>query len=180
MLEFPRELLKSDAWKFPLWLSGNDPTSMHEHAILSLASLSGLRIRHCGELWCKSQTWLGSGLLWLWRGPGAAALIQPWPLTWARPHAIGEALKRPKKKNLMPESIPKMSDLTDLGYAWGVGFFFFSSAGNSNMARLRATDLNEKLTFHLSYLRQSSQNKDHFSSQNNNNNRSIPVLDSMA
>ena len=27
-----------------------------------LASLSGLRIRHCHELWCRSQMWLGSGI----------------------------------------------------------------------------------------------------------------------
>ena len=26
----------------------------------SLASLSGLRIQHCQELWCRSQKWLGS------------------------------------------------------------------------------------------------------------------------
>ena len=28
--------------------------------VWSLASLSGLRIRHCRELWCMSKTWLGS------------------------------------------------------------------------------------------------------------------------
>ena len=28
----------------------------------SLASVSGLGIRHCCELWCGSQTWLGSGV----------------------------------------------------------------------------------------------------------------------
>ena len=28
----------------------------------SLASLSGLRIRCCHKLWCRSQTWLGSGV----------------------------------------------------------------------------------------------------------------------
>ena len=28
----------------------------------SLASLSGLRIWCCHELWCRSQTWLGSGI----------------------------------------------------------------------------------------------------------------------
>ena len=30
--------------------------------IQSLAMLSGLRIRHCRELWHRSQTWLGSGV----------------------------------------------------------------------------------------------------------------------
>ena len=28
--------------------------------VRSLASLSGLRIRHCPELWCRLQTWLRS------------------------------------------------------------------------------------------------------------------------
>ena len=30
--------------------------------VRSLASLSGLRIQRCHELWCWWQTWLGSGL----------------------------------------------------------------------------------------------------------------------
>ena len=33
-------------------------TSIHE----DVASLSGLRILHCRELWCKSQMPLGSGV----------------------------------------------------------------------------------------------------------------------
>ena len=37
-------------------------TSIHEDAGPSLASLSGLRTWHCHELWCKSQTQLGSGI----------------------------------------------------------------------------------------------------------------------
>ena len=28
--------------------------------VRSLASLSGLKIQHCRELWCGSQMWLGS------------------------------------------------------------------------------------------------------------------------
>ena len=31
--------------------------------VRSLAFLGGLRIRHCCELWCRSQTWLGSGIV---------------------------------------------------------------------------------------------------------------------
>ena len=27
-----------------------------------LVSLSGLRIQHCPDLWCRSQMWLGSGV----------------------------------------------------------------------------------------------------------------------
>ena len=37
-------------------------TSILEVAFRSLASLSGLRIRHCCELWCRLQMQLGSGV----------------------------------------------------------------------------------------------------------------------
>ena len=30
--------------------------------VQSLASFSGLMIKHCYELWCRSQIWLGSGV----------------------------------------------------------------------------------------------------------------------
>ena len=49
--------------------------------VWSLALLSGLRILHCCELWCRLA---------------AAALI--WPLAWELPYATGAALKRPGKK----------------------------------------------------------------------------------
>ena len=40
-----------------------NPTSVHEDLSLILASLNGLRIRHCCELQCRSQDlWLGSGV----------------------------------------------------------------------------------------------------------------------
>ena len=39
---------------------------------------------------------LDSALLWLWMWPAAAAPILP--LTWELPYAVGDALKRPKKK----------------------------------------------------------------------------------
>ena len=38
-----------------------NPAGIHEDRGSSLASLSGLRIWHCHELWCRLQTWLGSG-----------------------------------------------------------------------------------------------------------------------
>ena len=37
-----------------------NPSSIHEDAVQSLGSISGLRIRHCHELGCRSQTWLRS------------------------------------------------------------------------------------------------------------------------
>ena len=40
------------------WLM--NPPSIHEDAVHSLALLSGLRIWRCCELWCRSQTRLGS------------------------------------------------------------------------------------------------------------------------
>ena len=37
-------------------------TSVHEDTVPSLASLSGLRIQCCPELWCMLQTQLRSGV----------------------------------------------------------------------------------------------------------------------
>ena len=57
--------------------------------VRALASLSGLRIQHCCELWCR----LGPDLGLLWGWPAATALI-----TWEPPYVAGSALKRKKKK----------------------------------------------------------------------------------
>ena len=61
-----------------------------------LPLLSGLRILHCCELWCRSQTRLRSGILWLWHRLAATAPIGL--LAWEPPYAAGAALKRKKKK----------------------------------------------------------------------------------
>ena len=58
--------------------------------VLSLALLSGWRIRHCCELCYRLQTWLGSCR------PAAVALIIPLP--WESPCAVGAALKIKKRK----------------------------------------------------------------------------------
>ena len=47
--------------EFLLWLSElKNLTSIHENAGSTLAPLSGLRVQSCCELWCRSQTWLGT------------------------------------------------------------------------------------------------------------------------
>ena len=58
--------------------------------IRSLAPLSGLRIRCCRKLWCRSQMGLGSHI--------AAATVPMRPLAWEPPYAEGVALKSKKKK----------------------------------------------------------------------------------
>ena len=40
------------------WLM--NPTGTMRLQVESLAYLSGLRIQRCRDLWCRSQTWLGS------------------------------------------------------------------------------------------------------------------------
>ena len=65
----------------------------------SLASLSGLRIQRCHELWCRSQTRLGSHVAVAVARLVATAPIQP--LAWEPPYAVGaaqEIAKRQKKK----------------------------------------------------------------------------------
>jgi len=55
--------------------------------VRSLASLSGLRIWRCHELWCSSQ---------LWRRLEATALIRS--LVWGPPYAVDAGLKMAKDK----------------------------------------------------------------------------------
>ena len=38
-------------------------TRNQEVQVQSPALLSGLRIQHCRELWCRLQIWLGSGIV---------------------------------------------------------------------------------------------------------------------
>ena len=52
--------------------------------VRSLASLSGLRIQRCHELWCRLQMRLQSGIAVVWRTG---------PLVWKPPYAPGMALK---------------------------------------------------------------------------------------
>ena len=68
--------------------------------VQSLASSSGLMIRHCHELWCILQMRLGlaPALLWLWYRPAAEALTQS--LAWELPYAMDVPLKIKKKKIL--------------------------------------------------------------------------------
>ena len=97
----------------------------------SLALISGLRIQHCHELWCRSQTRLRSALLWLWLWLAAVAPIGP--LIWELPYAIGVALKskkrKKKKKKEKKKSICEMSiqffSFLFLRPLYSFAFFFF-------------------------------------------------------
>ena len=64
--------------------------------VWSPALLSRSEIWHGYELWCRSQMWFESGVLWLWHRPEAAAPIRP--LAWKLPCTVGAALKSKKKK----------------------------------------------------------------------------------
>ena len=75
-LEFPLWLIRVRTWLVPMRMW-----------VWSLASLSGLRIQHCHELWCRSQTWLR-----LWCRPAAIAWIRS--QAWELPHASDQALKK--------------------------------------------------------------------------------------
>ena len=58
---FKNILLKTNLLEFPQWLSGQRTQLVSTRKqVRSLASLSGLRIWCFGELWCRSQTRLGS------------------------------------------------------------------------------------------------------------------------
>ena len=59
-----------------------------------LAWLSGLRIWHCCELWCRSQTQLEFHIA----VAVASSSSSIWPLAWTPPYATHAALKSQKKK----------------------------------------------------------------------------------
>ena len=63
--------------------------------VRSLASLSGLRMQRCHELWCRSQMLLRSGVAvaLVWAGSNSSDWT---PMDWGPPHAMGAALKRQK------------------------------------------------------------------------------------
>ena len=66
--------------------------------VRSLASLSGLRILHCRELWYRLQIQLcSSDLALLWCRPVATAPIRP--LAWEPPYAVGAAEEIAKRQN---------------------------------------------------------------------------------
>ena len=64
--------------------------------VRSLALLSGLRIRHCHELRCRSQTRLRSSVAVAVSRLAAVALIRP--LAWEPPYAMGVALKKKERE----------------------------------------------------------------------------------
>ena len=61
-----------------------------------LASLSGLRVQSCRELWYRSQT----RLVFHVAVAVAAAVAMILRLAWELPYTVGAALKRPKKKKI--------------------------------------------------------------------------------
>ena len=74
--------------EFLLWRSRIQLGTMRLR-VRSLASLTGLMIWHCCELWVGCRC--SSDLALLWQRPAAAAPMRP--LAWEPPHAAGAALK---------------------------------------------------------------------------------------
>ena len=65
--------------------------------VRSLSLLSGLRIQHCRELWCRLQTRLGPCIaVAVWRRSAAVSPIRP--LAWKPLYAMGVVVKKAKKK----------------------------------------------------------------------------------
>ena len=77
------------------WLTNS--TRNHEVAGSIPGIARGLRIQSCRELWCRSQTRLGSCVAVAVARPAAATPIRP--LAWEPPYATDVALEKTKKKN---------------------------------------------------------------------------------
>ena len=79
-----------------------NPTRNHD--VGSQPSLSGLRIWHCCELWCKLRCGIHPVLLWLWLWCRLVAIALIWSLAWEPPYAEGAVWKKKKKKQFLPRS----------------------------------------------------------------------------
>ena len=66
--------------------------------VLSLASLSGLRIYCCCELWCRSQTQLGSHIAVAVAVAQASSYSSNSTLAWELAYARGVSLKSKRNK----------------------------------------------------------------------------------
>ena len=96
-------MIKSSLWReSPLWLSRlrTQLVSMRTQ-VRSLASLRGLRIRRCYELWCSHRHGLDPVLLWLRHRLAAAAPIRP--LAWEPPYTAVQPQKSKKKRKEQKE-----------------------------------------------------------------------------
>ena len=65
---------------------------------LSLASLSGVRIRLCHELWCRLQMWMQSHIALALALAVAIATAPIRPLAWELTYASGAAPQKAKKQ----------------------------------------------------------------------------------
>ena len=69
--------------------------------VQSLASLSGLKSRHCHELWCRFQMWLGSCVAVAMVQATAVATINPPSLETSICHRCGPENTKKKKKSML-------------------------------------------------------------------------------
>ena len=98
--------------------------------VRSLPLLSGLPIRHCRELWCRSQMRLGSCVA---VAVALASSLAPiWPLAWEPLYAVGAALERQKDKRQKIIIINKkqlhkiiiLEDFLNLFFSFFLSFIF--------------------------------------------------------
>ena len=97
---------RSYVMELPSWLSGlRTPLVSTRMRVWSLASLGGLRIRRCRELWCRLQTWFRSHIAIAVAVAVAVAVVQAGScssvltLAWELPYAAGAAIKKKKERN---------------------------------------------------------------------------------
>ena len=76
-----------------------------------LASLSGLRIQHCHEMWYRLKTGLGFGVAVAVVWASGYSSYSTRPLAWESTYALGAALKRQKKKKKKKLAYHSVNDL---------------------------------------------------------------------
>ena len=88
-----------------------------------MASLHGLGIWCCRELWCRSKTQLGSGVAVAVAVTVAVTVAVIGSLAWELPYATGAAVKKQKKKGRGEKAVKNIRVVSIESSAWRKCYF---------------------------------------------------------
>ena len=113
-MKYRKHLKIKQDWSSHCGLVITNPTSIPEDSFLSLALLSGLRIWHCHELWCRSKMRLGSCIAMAVVWAGSCSSYSPSSLGTSICHGCGlkKVRKKERKKERKEEKEIKQNQLS--------------------------------------------------------------------
>ena len=123
-------------------------TSIHETWVRSLASLSGLIIQCCCELWCRLQMWFGSctAVAMAWAGSHSSDLIR------SRGSSIRHGCSPEKTKKDEEEALANEQLERALSYVMGEKYLYTHTTSLFQNAKIKS--ISEKISHNHDVSRQ--------------------------